>query len=468
MAEDIPRELKITDLSPDGRGLGFVRAPGDSGRGLPTFVEGALPGQTVACRVLRRAKSFIEARALAVLEERENVAPLRAECQSCGGCPLARMPYAEQLIWKEKLARETLVRVGKFPREELDRIWRPLLPSPKIEGYRNKLELAFGRDVDGSPALGFRRRASREIAPSRHCVLAEPAANRLIDLIGRKTAESGEPWGFWRFLILRRGFLPGATAPMWLAILKTARADSRQRKATLRLAEAVFALEPELGAFIHEETDASSWRSPRAKRIFALNRAGENNAKNAVFEIPLGGKNFRLDASSFFQVNDGAAEKLAEIVRSFSPGQGGVALDLYCGAGAPGLLLAPGYDRYVGVELDAVSVRMAKENAGDIPAVFYACDAGAFAANPRRATAAPSLLLLDPPRAGVDETAARAISALAPENVIYISCNPATFARDSQRLRQTHEPVALASVDMFPHTPHLELASFWRRKENLK
>ncbi|MDE5833733.1 MAG: class I SAM-dependent RNA methyltransferase [Desulfovibrio sp.] len=463
MSTGIISSLKITDLSPDGRGVGFYRS-GARGRGMPVFVAGALPGQTVACQVLKNKKTFIEGRVAAIEIQRDDLARPTCEHEAeCGGCPLRSIPYPEQLRWKEKLARDALIRIGKFTEEALSAVWRPISPSPLIEGFRNKIELAFGADENGASIPGFRKTASRETTPVERCPLVDDDANKIIAAIRDGAVKTNLPASFWRFLILRRGFPPGADEPAWIAVLKTAKGGRRERGIIKGFAAELFARAPKLAAFVHEEGSNNRLHSLSGERVLCLNRGLENRPENALFEAPLGGRRFQLDVSSFFQVNDGSAENLAKIALEFNgSGKGGFLLDLYCGAGAPGLLLASGYDSALGVDLNPASIKLAKYNAGKLNAVFRAGDVGKVLN--KILDRSPRTVLLDPPRAGLDPRALATVIKANPEKIIYISCDAATFARDAKNLRGRFEPVSLASVDMFPHTPKLELASLWTRK----
>lgn len=168
-----------------------------------------------------------------------------------------------------------------------------------------------------------------------------------------------------------------------------------------------------------------------------------------------------MDVGSFFQVNTAASQILAEKVAeadALCPGHGRL-LDLFCGVGAPGLLLADRYKLVEGVEKDGRAIELARKNARD-SGKWICADAGRFSLQTR-----PDTVLLDPPRQGVPKPLLGRICQAAPESIIYISCNPATLARDARMLGERFQLVSMAPVDMFPHTPHVEVCSLWRRQK---
>ena len=326
------------------------------------------------------------------------------------------------------------------------------------------MELAIGPDASGRLAAGMRRRQSHEIVPLSQCAIAGEEASAIAREFSRLLNSREWPENFWRFLVLRRDH--GPEVERWRAIA-ISRPPSRQELGqSRRLAQAMLDACPGLFAFIHESRRDRAPIAKGEKRVFAQGRPGEEAGDLATLRMRLGGRAFEADAGAFFQVNDGAAELLAaRAVESARPG-GGAMLDLFCGVGAPGLLLAPGPSRYLGVELDPSAVASARRNARDMPhCSFMAMGAeAALAKLPPGFADDLSTVLIDPPRAGMGKRAMDSLAALAPENVIMISCEPATFARDAKRLAASHRLASLGAVDMFPHSPHVEAWSLWTRQ----
>lgn len=495
-------ELEIDALAHDGRGIGRHAGGQQPGaRGLTVFVAGALPGQRVRCRLVGRKPRFAEAELVEVRRPAPDaVAPLcphagEAAERRCGGCPLQTMPYGRQLEWKARLARDALTRIGKLDPAALERAWGGVAPSPAVAGFRNRMTFAFGASVDGL-VLGQRLRGGGDVVATPACALLPDGARRLLAEARAAAAESGlEAWraperrrgnaggagGFWRFLTLRQGWLPGEAAPRWWALCLTSPGGTRERAAVRTLGERLLGLGGacRLGGFLHEERKSDDALAAGERRILCLDAQGAENPGAATMQQPLGGRRFVLDAASFFQVNTAGAELLARTAGEMAPvTHGGCLLDVYCGVGAPGQLLAPGFATALGMESDRRAVAMARRNATDAGLTgcrYVAGDAGALLE--RLAAGAPlpgiarghlpqrwDMALLDPPRGGLAATALDALLRLAPEHLLYVSCNPATLARDAGRLSSRYALHRLTAVDLFPHTPHLECCSLWRRR----
>ena len=493
-------ELALDGLAHDGRAIGHIPAPEHpDGRGLAVFVAGGLPGQRVHCRVLRRKPRFLEAELVEVLDASPQEVPpicphlrVSGDTRGCGGCPLQPMPYQSQLGWKARLARDALARIGGVSDGALAAAWTGVLPSPALSGFRNRMTFAFG-GAGGALVLGQRSRGGADVVPTPGCALLPPGGRELLMEAQAAAAASGLPaWrasgrrggrgpggrGFWRFLTLRQGCLSGKTAPRWWAVCLTSPGGATERAAVRALGERLLRLgDGRLGCFIHEERGHDDALAVGERRILCLDGQGAENPEAAILHLPLGGRSFALDATSFFQVNTGAAELLARAVEEMAPDAGPGLLDLYCGVGAPGQLLAPRFGAVLGIESDRRAVALASRNAAEAGLSHcrhVAGDAGELlqrltAGRPLRGIPAPKFprwgtVLLDPPRAGLGPAALEALLRLAPDQLVYVSCNPATLARDAARLSAAYSLERLTAVDLFPHTPHLECCSLWRRK----
>lgn len=496
--------LELDSLAHDGRGIGRLKNPEAPGeRGLTVFVAGGLPGQTVRCRVTARKPRFLEAELLEVLQPAPDEVPPhcphtgRTEgTQDCGGCPLQRMPYARQLEWKERLARDALVRIGGLDAGNLEQVWATTLPSPALSGFRNRMTFAFGMTGENL-ALGQRGRGGAAVVDTTVCALLPEGARELLAEAHAAAAESGlTAWrapeqrrkhgtgarGFWRFLTLRQGWRPGEAAPRWWVLCLTSPGGSRERAAVRALGERLLNLGGAcaLGGFIHEERYQEDALAIGEHRVFCLNAQGAENPAAATLHLPLGGRSFALDVASFFQVNTGAAELLAHTVREMAAQTEGAALlDVYCGVGAPGQLLAPRFATVLGMESDRRAVALARSNAaaagldacryavGDANALLRRlADAGTLPGIPKGKLAPPwDMVLIDPPRGGLAPAALDALLRLAPQHLLYVSCNPATLARDAARLAKSYTLKRMAAVDLFPHTPHLECCCLWQHSQ---
>lgn len=464
MTASLLNNLPVIGMSPDGRGVAILAsAPSKSGKIV--FVQGALPGQTVQCKLISEKKSFAEGVAEQIVSfGSATLTPVCPHQLECGGCPLQTMPYKEQLYWKEKVARDSLERIGKIPGNILDTVCQPVHPSPEQIGFRNKIELAFGRDEAGQIIAGYRKPRSHEVFPLKFCALIEPAGNALIQDLVKVIQGAKIEANFWQYLILRKGLLPVQGTQAWWLIIRSRRGSATERAVLLDMAKSFFASHPNVACFIHEETINSGSHSQPGKRIFTLDKSGTHNPRAATLRHDLCGRSFLLDASSFFQVNDGSAQILARLVRESITGSHDTLLDLYCGVGAPGQLVDSLAKRGIGIEANVESVKFAKRNSLHNNFSYYSANVQSGLQKLNAATLQDCVCLTDPPRSGMEKGALQVLMGLGPQQIVYVSCNPVTFARDSAILIEKYKLSSIRSVDMFPHTPHIELCASWEKK----
>ncbi len=503
-------------------------------RGTVIFVTGGLPGQTVRARITRRKSSFCEAEAVEILQEApRSVPPVCIHHGDCGGCPLQTMPYDMQLQWKRRIALDAMTRIGGLETGLVESLFTTVLPSPAREQYRNKMELAFagGSAQDDPLILGLRRRNGRGVVAVPQCAQLPEVARAIVRMTADLAAQSGlsahtprdqarfrqspqtdaprhgkadgkgrraarparrapansiaaagmaaeaaQADGFWRFLVLRRGLAADQRTPGWWALCITSPGSPEEQDAVRLMGQTLLQSFPALAGFIHEERASEDALAQGQKRVTCLDRTGAHNPAAARLWQPLGGRRFALDAASFFQVNTAAAQVLAatatDMLKRHVTQESPALLDLYCGVGAPGLLMADHCSRLLGLEQDARAVTLAQANAAALG--FTQCSYVAGDAAQRLDKLAPThenywhptetwdAVLVDPPRAGLAPRALNALLRLNAHTILYVSCNPATLARDAARLRGAYRLVEMAAVDLFPHTPHVECLTLWQ------
>ena len=496
------RELVLTGFTHDGRCV--ARREGEA----VVFVRGGLPGQRVLARLdsenPKKGGRFLEADLVSVLDsvpddmggERPAPCPHAAEC---GGCPWQTMPYAGQLVWKERLLTDALARIGRLriPRlpgnmyeavDALARIgrlriptplFRPIIPSVKEWGYRNKMEFAFAPDVEKGIVLGLRRRNSRDVVEVPSCMLAAPRMMRAYDALREATRSSGlKAWdgkqGLLRHAVLREA------GELLLVELICAPATEEEQTGVRLIGEKLLSSGLADG-FVHSERRA---RADIAYGERTLHRAGKTFLTETLNLPHDNTLRLRLGHDSFFQVNtDTAARLYGEallMALEFSVGMEDsspqlhkknnlhTCWDVYCGVGGLALTMAPYFDRVLGLESVAPAVELARKNANELTHVRFECADAARLGEYFRRFGTPDLLVCDPPRAGMDEKTTQAILRARPEHLILVSCNPATLARDLARLaggeKATYELLAARPVDMFPHTPHVECVTALKLK----
>lgn len=479
-------DITIEKLVLGGLGLGvYTPAEALSGavpsRGLRVFVERALPGQRVRAFITQKKPQYVIGRIEKVLEESpQTVQPkcpyfatstmINEQKPSCGGCLWQNLKYEDQLKIKEQQVLETLQRLARMP----EVVVQPIIPSPSatLDGgadpwyYRNKVELSFGYNADGNVDFGFRERGKfNSIIPIESCSIFDPKFPAVLDVIRRyvKMADlepfdfAKRPNGFWQFLIIRRGVKTGE----WMIHFITRPGHTINK----HLAEE---LEDVLGNSLQSVLHTINFGK-------AITYNGHDNKKtevlfgrNYILE-QLGDLQFKISPFSFFQTNTLAAEKLYETVKKFANLKGTEkVLDLYCGTGTIGQYIARQAREVVGMEILQEAIDDANENArvNKLANCSYKCgDVKKILFGERNKYLHFDLLILDPPRAGIGDKTRQKIISLMPQRVIYVSCNPATLARDLIDFRlKGYEVQAVQPLDLFPQTHHVETVVALERK----
>jgi len=439
-------DLTVDSLAFGGRG---VARHGE----LVVFVSRALPGDRVRARVTKLKRRHAEARTVEVLEAGPGrVTPRCAHFGVCGGCAWQDLDYAEQVRHKAAQVDDALRRLGRIEIE-----LEPIVPATEQYGYRNKLEYSWAAAPEG-PALGFHR-AGRwdELVPVETCHIASPAGNEVRRAFVRWAREAGAAVydgetgeGYLRHLVVREGVHTGQL----LAMLVTAPGPVPEP-------DRLRALMPEgVVGVVHAENPgvAEVTAGLAASQLFGADR----------YEELVGGLSLSVTAGAFMQTNTVMSERLYELAIEYAElTAADVAWDLYCGAGAIGLLAASRAGRVVGIEIAEESVARARENAernGIANIEFVAGDVAKSVAPLLERAPRPDVVFVDPPRAGLTPKAVKRLLELGPERIVYVSCNPTTLAPNARALIDGGYVLERARpVDMFPHTPHIECVALLRR-----
>jgi 23S rRNA (uracil1939-C5)-methyltransferase len=462
--------LQVDALAFGGKGVARVQ-------GYTLFVEGGLPGQEVEATVVRRKRGHGDARVERVLRP----SPLEVEppCRHfgvCGGCAFQSLGYPAQLEAKRAQVGECLERLGGLA----DIPVLPPLPSPDLFAYRNKMEYSFSTrwllpselEAEEQPAdrfglgLHVRRRFDRVVNVER-CHLQSEDGSRVLRLVRDLARRGGLPVystrthrGFWRFLLLREGI--GTRERMVCLITNRAPPGSREHRAVEQLARTVVARGPRITSFVHGiNTGKAAVAVCEETRVLH----GEG-----VIRERLLGLTFEIGPGTFFQTNTRGAEQLFQVALErgeLMPED--TVWDLYCGVGALSLPLAARARRVVGAEIIPEAAEAARRNArlngvenvefltGDIRSLL----AGAALQPQDR----PDVVVVDPPREGVHPEVVQAVLGAAPRRIVYVSCNPATLARDLGMMVQGGYAVeSVQPVDLFPHTAHIEAVAGLTRR----
>src|SRR5690348_3709005 len=441
-------ELTIDSLAYGGRG---VARHGE----LVVFVARALPGDRVRARVTKYKRRYAEARAVELLE----AGPGRVEAPCphfgvCGGCAWQDLEYARQLEHKQAQVVDALQRLGRVEGYEL----RPIEPAVEQFGYRNKLEYSWSSGPDG-PSLGFHV-AGRwdQLLPIDRCLIAGDPSNRAREAAERWARDAGAvPYdqrsgtGFLRHLVTREGRRTGDM----LAMLVTAAGpltDPGRLVELLRDAGAT--------GVLHAVNDGVA---EVTSGLPATTLAGEATFRERILDVEL-----ELSARAFMQTNTEMCDVLYGHALEYADLRtDDVIWDLYCGAGAIGLLAARRGGRLVGVEIARESVESARRNAvrnGIENAEFIEGDVSKELRRLLELADRPSVVFVDPPRAGLSPKAVRRVIELAPDRLVYVSCNPTTLAPNAAQLAEGgYRLERVQPVDMFPHTHHIECVARFTR-----
>ena len=411
------------------------------------FVRGALPGEVWRIRIVKAGGKLCYGRG----EECLRPAPGRAApaCPvygRCGGCACMHMDYALELDFKRRKVNDALRRIGALELE-VDGI----IGSEHIERYRNKAIFAIG-GAAGSPLCGFFRSGTHEVIPADDCLLQSPAANRCARVVTDWMRENAvEPYDCASGTgAVRHVFTRTARKETAVCCVVSARGFGAR---TQSLVSALRAACPELGGI-----------------VLCINRSRGNTVLTGDFYTLWGepalrdtlcGFEFEIAPQAFYQVNPEQAERLyARAVELALPEPGGTVLELYCGAGTISLCLAKRAGRVIGAEIVPEAVENARENArrngvGNVE--FICADAAEAAVRFAESGERPEVIVVDPPRKGMDEAAVAAVASMRPERIVYVSCDCATLARDAARFQALgYKAQTATAVDMFPRTAHVE------------
>ena len=425
-------ELVVESLAHGGRGVAR------SG-GYVLFVQGAIPGDRVRARVVKRKRSYGEARVSELLEP----APDRIEPRAAHpGASWQVLPYERQLEEKQRQVVDALERIGGFERAPVE----PIVPAVEQWHYRNKLEYSFG--TDGALVLGFHPPGNwREVVAVEEDVLASRAIDDLrvrvrdwCDAEGLSAYDRDSHSGFLRNLVVREGRRTGQLHVR----LVTSPGDFR-------------------ASHFAEAADADSVVWSRTATLAEVTRDAESQVLSGeeAIEEHIGSLRFRISPDAFFQTNTEMAERLYEVAADLAGLTGSERVfDLFCGIGTIGLTLASKAREVWGVEIVEEAVADAISNAelnGIDNARFFAGDIRTAARPLVERAGRPDVVVVDPPRAGLSQKIVRRIVEMGPRRIVYVSCNPTTLAPNARQLAEAGWSLErVQPVDMFPQTPHTE------------
>ena len=440
--------------------------------GMVVFVDFAVPGDVVDIQVCKKKKNYMEGFITRIVSPSPD--RVDAFCEhfgTCGGCRWQPLPYRMQLDAKRQQVYDQLVRIGHLEVPEI----RPTLPSERTQFYRNKLEFSAserrwilkGEDPDAIPdsdrvGLGFHvGKFFDKVLDIRKCWLQPEPSNAIRLFIKQFCIDHGyefynirENRGFFRNMFVRT-----TESGQVMLIVCFAREDKKRREALLDAVSEAFPQVSSLYYVINGKlNDSIGDQSPILYK-----------GDDAIYE-EMEGLRFRIGPKSFYQTNSLQAYRLYGVAREFAALTGNeVVYDLYTGTGTIAQFVSRKASKVIGIEYVPEAIEDAEANAaanGITNCEFFAGDMkdvlnDAFIAEHGR----PDVIILDPPRAGIHPDVAKVILDAAPDRMVYVSCNPASQARDLAILCRDYEITAVQPVDMFPHTMHVENVCALKRKE---
>lgn len=432
--------------------------------GKVLFVDNAIPGDVIDAVIVKDKKSWAQARTTKLVSPSpQRIEPFCQHFGVCGGCKWQMLPYSQQLVYKQQQVTDQLSRIGQVELPEM----LPIAGSPRERYYRNKLEFTFStaryrtfeeieaRDekFQQEPALGFHAPGLFDKVVEIHtCYLQDEPTNRLLTVMREYTKSRGleyydfkKQYGWLRNVIIRV-----ATTGEILVNIVIHHEDEAERVALLQhvkehvpgITSLNYTINPKMNDTIYDQ-EVVCWY-------------GKDHIEERLENF-----RFKISPKSFFQTNTYQAETLYRITREFAGLTGNETLyDLYCGTGSIGIFCSAGAKKVIGIEVVEDAIKDAKINAemnGLTHCSFFAGDTekvctDAFFAEHGR----PDVIITDPPRAGMSEKLVNQLLKMRAPRVVYVSCNPATQARDLQLLDAAYKITRLQPVDMFPHTHHIE------------
>ncbi len=458
-------ELRIEDLGSEGEGIGKVD-------GFPFFVKDTLPGDVVKVTVMKAKKNMAFARLQKIITPSpDRITPPCDVYRSCGGCQIQAMDYKRQLAFKRDKVYNCLKRIGGFEEALLDRIMQAPVGMEDPWHYRCKAQYPLGRDKEGRAIAGFYAGHTHSIIPHTDCEIGAAENKAVLEAVleyageagkGKKSndliynEETGE--GLLRHVLIRKSH---ATGDLMVCLIINGEQVPDQELLIGKLS----AIPGVRSISLNTNTERTNVIMGRKTRTIWGEETIEDTLR--LWEKgKLTGEEvrYRISPNSFFQVNPVQTEQLYSLALSYAELTGNETVwDLYCGLGSISLFLAQRAKKVYGVEIIPQAIEDAKKNAADnslLNTEFFVGKAEEvlpawYEKNPEEQI---DVIVVDPPRKGCDAACLETMLQMAPKRIVYVSCDPATLARDLKILCEggCYKLQAVTPVDMFPQTVHVE------------
>lgn len=451
--------VTITDVAAEGKSLTRVDD-------MVVFVPFAVPGDVVDLQVRKKKHHYCEAEVVRFIKYSERRAePVCQHFGICGGCKWQNLPYEDQLKAKQKQVHDQLTRIGKVELPD----FRPILGSEKIYEYRNKLEFSCsnkrwltkeevnsGVQLDHKNAIGFHiTGAFDKIYPIEKCWLMDDLCNQIRNEIRDYALNNGisffdvrEQTGLLRDIMIRN-----SSTGEWMVLVQFKFQEQGDEQRAHDLLQHIGDRFPQITSLLYVNNQkCNDTFSDQTVEVFK----GKDHITEMMDKLQ-----FKVAAKSFYQTNTQQAFHLYEVARQLAQLTGKeLVYDLYTGTGTIANFVARHAQQVIGIEYVEDAIADAKANSmcnGIENTLFYAGDMKDILTDEFvKQHGKPDVIITDPPRAGMHPDVIQTILRAAPKRIVYVSCNPATQARDLEVLNEQYRVEAVQPVDMFPHTPHVE------------
>ncbi len=434
-------ELEIIDLGHSGEGIGKVN-------GFTVFVEGGIPGDLLKVKTNIVKKSYAVGVLLEIITPSPHrIQPICGISHRCGGCQIMHMEYQAQLDFKTVRVEETLKRIGKIDTKVL-----PTLGMENPYEYRNKAQFPVGL-MSGKAVMGFYEKGSHTIVNTEYCHIQHPINEKIVKLIKEyihqhkvSVYDEKTNMGLIRHIVTKVGY---QTGEVMVVVVTNGKKLPHHQEMIQLLKENIEGLQSVVQNINEKNTNVIF-----GKETITL------YGRDYIVDY-IGNLKFNISAQSFFQVNPMQTKVLYEKALEYADLKGDeTVFDIYCGIGTISLFLAQKAKKVYGVEVVEAAILDAKENAdinGMSNTEFYVGEAEMVVPELYKKGIKADVVVVDPPRKGCEETVLDTIVSMAPDRVVYVSCNPATLARDLAYLQEKgYKAGSVQPVDMFPHTGHVE------------
>lgn len=522
--KDDTLQLTIEDIGSDGEGIGHIDLTAGSydepQRRYTIFVKDTVIGDVVTVKIMKALQSFAYAKLVSIDKPSpDRVEPKCPIAAQCGGCQIQALDYNKQLEFKQKKVMNDLVRIGGFDESLIREITDPIIGMEDPYCYRNKEQVPVGTDKDGNPVTGFYASHTHSIVPMTSCAIGDPENDLILNtILDYMKAENVPAYdektgtGLLRHILIRSGVysrevmiclvVNGDSLPSENKLVELLRVlpfvtsisiNTNKSRGNVILGRKLRVLWGEESIVdtlhVYKVEYEESTRNPAASLHDDSAASGNDtsgiDASRTAHFIPTGeAVNFRISPLSFYQVNPKQTEKLYSIVLEYCKLNGHeTAWDLYCGIGTISLFLAKHAKEVYGVESVEDAVRDARNNARlnnienvefetgraeDVLPAYVDRHKSEHRKHP------VDVIVVDPPRKGLDDVTIGVMLAMAPPRIVYVSCDPATMSRDLKKLTAAQKDAAgnkysyklqrVQPVDQFGHTVHVETVALLTRE----